>query len=97
MYSNSSMCDHHEALPTFELLLALDHAKAGHRLAGRGVGHSARNHQFRVQRHDVLLIRGGQGQESLSHIPIFKDIVEHGVARGTCPGESPCGIGLTVE
>ena len=97
MYSNSFVVRPPETLPPFELLLALDHAEAGHRLAGRGIGHSARDHQLRVQRHDVLLIRGGQGQESLAHIPIFKDIEEHGVARSTCPGEAPCGIGLSLS
>ena len=90
------MRHHVMPLPPFELLEALDHAETGHRLAGDRIGHTPRDHQPRVQRHDVLLIRGGQGYGFHAHIPIFKDMDEHGVARGTCPGEAPCGIGLSV-
>ena len=75
---------------------ALDDAETGHRLAGHQIGHISRDHQPRVQRHDLLLIRGGQGYGVHPHISIFKDVDEHGVARGTGPGEAPCDIGLSV-
>ena len=82
MYSTASTTRCPDSL---RLVDALDHAETGHRLAGHRIGHSPRDHQPRVERHDVLLIRGGQGYGFLAQIPIFEDMDEHGVARGTCP------------
>src|SRR5262249_3526588 len=85
-----------QKLPPFGSLAALDHVEAGHRRAGDGVGHTPRDHELRVERHEVLFVRGDQGYGFLVPVSIFEEADEHGVARGTGPGEAPRVIGLRV-